>query len=784
MNHFNNLSPEDAEYVLNLPYHLAKAAKEETAITDDLSGLLTDYEFIEYKNFSLLPQPLIDDYDLALHPDIQIHQETKESLKLIQSAIRLAANVLADDPAQLAGQLWGRLLFFKKPEIQAMLAQTQELKGYTWLRPLTSNLTPPERVLLRTLQGHTEGVTDVVVTPDSQKAVSASQDCTLKIWDLQQGVELHTLKGHTDGISGVVVTPDGKCCISSSWDGTLRLWDLELGTALRTLESHTKGISAVAITPDGRLAISASQDYTRKVWELRSGQLLASYSIAYRQPSEFPILIDGQLHKLQIKKTPVSEELAITLDGQKVISASNHCGPNNTTLTVWHLTNGDEVFSFSHMSGIHKLVLMPDGKRVISASDDHTIKVWDLENGAEVFTFNSNMSVESLALTPNGQSLLSTSGNKITLWDINSRKEIGTLGNHNQVHAITVTPNGKQAISGSLEGSLKLWNLDNRLEQLPQSPHSNSVKVVLVVPDGQRAISGSQDGTLKIWNLQNCEELLTLNYHRAIQAVALMPDGQRAISGSQDGTLKIWNLQSGTELDSLAGEIMPPIECSTSRGITIDIPSKIATPVQALVVTPDGQQVIGGLGDGNLQIWNLKKKLKQFRLNGHTQQISGLAITSDGRQVISSSFDGTLIVWDVERKTQLCVIHSHNEPINSIALMPDNQHVISASHDGTLKMWHLRSKTEQFMIKAHNDIVWAVAVIPDKQLAVSVSKDYTLKVWNMINRKLIATFSAESPLKCCAVDASPLTIVAGEELGKVHFLRLQGLEEFKGRSHP
>jgi len=300
--------------------------------------------------------------------------------------------------------------------------------------------------------------------------------------------------------------------------------------------------------------------------------------------------------------------------------------------------------------------------------------------------------------------------------------------------------------------------------------------VVLVVPDGQRAISGLQDGTLQIWNLQNCEELLTLNYHRAIQAVALMPDGQRAISGSQDGTLKIWNLQSGTELDSLAGEIMPPIKCSTSRGITIDIPSNTATPVQALVVTPDGQQLIGGLGDGNLQIWNLKKKLKQFRLNGHTQQISGLVITSDGRQVISSSFDGTLIVWDVDRKTQLCVIHSHNDPINSIALMPDNQHVISASHDGTLKMWHLRSKTEQFMIKAHNDIVWAVAVIPDKQLAVSVSKDYTLKVWNMINQKLIATFSAESPLKCCAVDASALTIVAGEELGQVHFLRLQGLE--------
>jgi WD40 repeat protein len=79
-------------------------------------------------------------------------------------------------------------------------------------------------------------------------------------------------------------------------------------------------------------------------------------------------------------------------------------------------------------------------------------------------------------------------------------------------------------------------------------------------------------------------------------------------------------------------------------------------------------------------------------------------------------------------------------------------------------------------IKAHRDIIWGVTVIPDKLLAVSTSEDYTIKVWNMINRNFIATFSAESPLKCCAVDTYRATIIAGEKSGQVHFLRLQGLE--------
>ena len=108
--------------------------------------------------------------------------------------------------------------------------------------------------------------------------------------------------------------------------------------------------------------------------------------------------------------------------------------------------------------------------------------------------------------------------------------------------------------------------------------------------------------------------------------------------------------------------------------------------------------------------------------------------------------------------------------------MPDDRHVISASHDGTLKIWNLRNQTEQLTIKAHSDIIWAVTIIPDKQLVVSASEDYTIKVWNMINQNLIATFSAESPLKCCALDTYRSTIIAGEKSGQVHFLRLQGLE--------
>ena len=82
---------------------------------------------------------------------------------------------------------------------------------------------------MRTRRGHTDWVDGVAVTPDGDKVISASDDLTLKVWDLKSGKELRTLRGHTDSVNGVAVTPDGGNVISASHDQTLKVWDLKSG---------------------------------------------------------------------------------------------------------------------------------------------------------------------------------------------------------------------------------------------------------------------------------------------------------------------------------------------------------------------------------------------------------------------------------------------------------------------------------------------------------------------------------------------------------------------------
>jgi WD40 repeat protein len=112
---------------------------------------------------------------------------------------------------------------------------------------------------------------------------TAKELFTLKVWnikgfgDLKTAKELFTLKGHTGSVESVVVTPDSNRLISASWDNTIKIWNLESGEELSTLEGHIGFVNAVAATPDGKWVISASNDKTLKIWDLETRKIIASF---------------------------------------------------------------------------------------------------------------------------------------------------------------------------------------------------------------------------------------------------------------------------------------------------------------------------------------------------------------------------------------------------------------------------------------------------------------------------------------------------------------------------
>ena len=724
-----------------IAYHLVLAGRK-----DDLRRLLLKFKYLQAKLSATDPYALIADYDWLVDD---------EGLRLIQSALRLSAHILARNPCQLANQLIGRLADSGRPEIQDFLQQVSEKAPCPWLRPLNSSLIAPGGSLIRTLEGHTGSVSAVAVTPDGRRAVSASRDRTLRLWDLESGQTLRTLEGHTNWVSAVAVTPNGRRAVSASGDRTLRLWDLESGETLRTFEGHTDSVEDVAVAPDGRRAVSTSADQTLRLWDLESGQTLRTF--------------EGH--------TDSVNAVAITPDGQRAVSASY-----DGTLRLWDLESGQALRTLEgHTEPVTAVAVTPDGHLAVWASGHAllwpegkpSLRLWDLESGQTLRTLEGHMDrVSAVAVTPDGHRAVSTSADQtLRLWDLESGQTLRVFEGHTHwVNAVAITPNGRRAVSASEDGTLRLWDLGN--DQTPRTfeGHTDSVNAMAVTPDGRRAVAASSDGTLRLWDLESGQTLRVLEgYTDGVQAMAVTPDGRRGVAASSDGTLRLWDLESGQTLRTLEGHTR---EASAVAATPESLFKVDKDRVSALAMTPDGLRAVLGSPDGTLRLWDLESGQRLRTLEGHTREVSAVAVTPDGRRAVSASEDQTLRLWDLGSGQTLRTLEGHTNWVSAVVVTLDGHRAVSASYDETLRLWDLESGQTLRTLEGHTNWVSAVAVTPNGHRAVSTSGDQTLRLWDLESGEEITTFTGDDCMISCAFAPDGQTIIAGGRSGRVHLLRL------------
>ena len=496
----------DETYIWNnLAYHLIEAGRNE-----ELHKLLLDFNWLQAKLEVTDITSLVSDYN---------HLPDDPVLKLVHRALRLSSHVLAWDKKQLPSQLLGRLQMFKETEIQSMLEQTCGYNNSVWLRPLTASLIPPGGPLFSIMEGHNASVNAIAVTPDGRRAISASQDQTLRVWDLETREELRILKGHTDSVNAIAVTPDGRRAISASQDQTLKVWDLETGEELQTLVGHFHWVNAVAVTPNGRHAISASADKTLKVWDLETGENMRNL----------------------VGHNDWINAVAVTPDGRRVISVST-----DKTL-VWDLETGEQMRTMEgHKRWVSAMTVTPDGRRVISASADNTLKVWDLETGGDMCTLEGHKRwVSAVAVTPDGRLAISGSAdNTLKVWDLETGENMRTMEGHKGwVIAVAVTSDGRRVTSVSDDNTLNEWDLETGEQMRTMERHNHWVNAVAVTPDGRRVVSASYDNTLKVGDLETGKIIAEFSGDGLIFSCAVSPDGKIIVAGEASGRVHFLRLE-------------------------------------------------------------------------------------------------------------------------------------------------------------------------------------------------------------------------------------------------
>lgn len=704
-----------------IAYHLINAKQ-----SSRLRNLLIDYRWIKLKLESTEINALLMDYNYLARDQV---------LNLIHSALLLSAHILVNDKSQLNTQLFGRLLGFHELEIQNVLERIriEEHKTF-WLRPKFASLIKPGGSLIRTLVGHSDSVNGLVLTQNDQFIVSASSDTTIKIWDLKKGQVIHTLTGHSKSVNDVATTVDGRFAVSASSDNTLKVWDLKKCKELYTLTGHSDSVNSVVITMDGLFAISASSDNTLRIWDLKKQQ-------------ELKTLI-GHLDSVN--------GVVLLADGRHVISASK-----DKTLKVWDLFTGQELYTLKgHSDSVNGVTITVDGKTIVSASSDNTLKIWDLKSRQELYTLTGHSNiVKGVTVTVDGMCVISASADKtLKVWNINNGQHLYTLASHSYwVNRVTVTTDGQIAISAS-SNNLKVWDLSSEHGSDTLQGHLDFVRGVAIAVDGHLAVSASDDKTLKVWDLNNGQEIYKLIGHTSfVRGVAVTPDGKLAVSASSDKTLKVWDLKKRQELYTLVGH---------------------SDEVYGVAVTTDGRLAVSASNDRNLKVWDLSNGHELNTLIGHSNFVRDVAVTQDGRLAVSASYDKTLKVWDLNSGQELYTLKGHSDSVRGVALTADGSIAISASNDYTIKAWDLNSGQELYTLEGHSYWVYEVAITADGRFAISVSNDKTLKVWDLINKVCIVNFTGDASLTACTIGSDDKTIFAGDNIGRVYFLYIEGMNDY------
>lgn len=511
------------------------------------------------------------------------------------------------------------------------------------------------------IDGHRDKVSCVSITPDGSWLITGSWDGTARVWDTRTKRQIATLD-MDDWITDVAITGNGLLAIScdhedhlwlwetntqnvisrmqgttmslscdsrllvSSMEGGIQIWEVETGTLVKEIATRGKE-KCLALTADKLLLVTRNEDDMLSLWNLWSGRrlaVLAAEDIMCGNISpEGRYLICGERERVYVWENVTDRDFPL-------VSKAGYLPPDlreyrrmpGLIESLWSkaeaaLTRGEDACAIEVYRAIRKI---PGYENADEAILD-AVAARPVRSLANVhFLMEQMPGIPTAIAIASPEFALVADNGRIYQWNLRTGYRVGHVGEHRRcVSALAVSGDGRLALSGSWDGTVRVWSTDYPGQSELLGTHGGWITSLAMTPDGAYAIYGTRQGEVVLCDVARrcCRRLCSSK--KSVSGVALTRD--YALSALEDGTVSTWDVKQGTCLNTVRPH---------RRFVT------------AITFSPDGQSVASAARDGNILLWETATGRITFARTT-TGVIRGLSFVQE--HLLSMSESGVLQLW-------------------------------------------------------------------------------------------------------------------------------------------
>lgn len=294
----------------------------------------------------------------------------------------------------------------------------------------------------------------------------------------------------------------------------------------------------------------------------------------------------------------------------------------------------------------------------------------------------------------------------------------GWQGHEQAATSVAFSPEGSRLVSGSYDGSAKVWEAGGHALLATLSGHTGIVQTVTFSPQGTLIATGSKD-MLRLWDTATFQPVRTIPQFTL--KARFSPTGDYLLTGGTN--LVLWDTRTWEVVNTRA---LPEFQEGEKR---------LEGAGFGVAFSPDGQRIGLVLEDG-VALLSVPDLKFQGVLEDPMPHGRFLSFSPDGRTLATCTMGHEVKLWDIELKKVLRTFSGHSGTVDVGVFSPDGRLLATCSLDQTVKLWDVATGTLLRTYKGHAEEVWDVSFSPDGRLLTSVSKDGAVKLWDSLTRSM------------------------------------------------